>query len=201
EGKLKHNWKVGDEFDVRIRCHDDRFEVFVEQKLVSVFTHYVPMTKITHIYINGEIRLYNISWEGKYYQMPYAAEIPNNFYVGRKLYISGKINKKCKQFTIDLITEKGDDVAMRFNPFFKEKKTRRNSRIQDMWGREEKTQEAPFPFQKGKAFNLLIYSEESKIMVFVDDVYYVSFDHRTPSNLINRLKIDGDIELFGVHLK
>ena len=27
EGKLKHNWKVGDEFDVRIRCHDDRFEV------------------------------------------------------------------------------------------------------------------------------------------------------------------------------
>lgn len=193
------------------------------------------MTKITHIYINGEIRLYNISWEGKYYVRFFLNNSKEKLLSLRTMLRECALHsqscfKKCNTFwnfskcrtqlkfritsiSVESSTFQGKSKRYRIfsnwfekypclldmqavqhwfdhwkrrrrrneiQPSFQRKgekfvylqkstmdfqKTRRNSRIQDMWGREEKTQEGPFPFQKGKAFNLLIYSEESKIMV------------------------------------
>lgn len=67
EGTLKHRWQPGDEFDIRVRCHEEEYEIFIEHKLVAKFAHYLPLNAVTHIYINGDIELYSVSWEGKYY--------------------------------------------------------------------------------------------------------------------------------------
>jgi hypothetical protein len=45
--------------------------------------------------------------------MPYAADIPGNFYPGRKLYVSGIISTKSKAFAIDFYA--GDDIAFHLN--------------------------------------------------------------------------------------
>lgn len=71
EGTIKHKWQTGDEFDIRVRCHEDEFEVYVDHKLMARFAHYVPLNKITHIYINGDIELFSSSWEGMYYVSSY----------------------------------------------------------------------------------------------------------------------------------
>ncbi|VDN58110.1 unnamed protein product [Dracunculus medinensis] len=199
EGSVKHKWSPGDEFDIRIRSHDKHFEIFIEHKLMAKFTYYIPITHISHIYINGDVELYSVSWEGKYYQIPYAADIPANFYPGRKLYISALTRKRAKQFTVDFHC--GSDIAFRFNPRIVEKKIIRNTRCDDRWGNEEKSSEAAFPFRRKRTFDLLFYCEENRFVYYVDDCLIGTYNHRLGPRDIDKLSIDGDIDLQGVHLK
>ncbi|KAH7714258.1 galactoside-binding lectin family protein [Aphelenchoides avenae] len=219
EGTVKHKWQQGDEFDIRIRCHEEEFEIFIEHKLVARFAHYVPLTNISHIYINGDVELYSVSWEGKYYvsvslrpktnlllqAIPYAADIPGNFYPGRKLYVSALAKNRAKQFTIDF--HSGEEIACRVNPRFPAKvwenyiKIICNSQIGGNWGQEERLQAEVFPFRRKRSFDLLIYCEESKFVIYVDDVLIGTFEHRINPRNLDRLTVDGDIVLQGVHLK
>uniref|UniRef100_A0A915Q1Q9 Galectin n=1 Tax=Setaria digitata TaxID=48799 RepID=A0A915Q1Q9_9BILA len=199
EGSVKHKWTPGDEFDIRIRCHEKYFEIFADHKLLAKFAYYVPISNISHIYMNGDAELYTVSWEGKYYQVPYTADIPGNFYPGRKLYVSAVAKKRAKQFVVDF--HSGNDVAFRFNPRIAEKKLIRNTRSEERWGTEEKDLEMQFPFKKKRGFDLLFYCEENRFLCHVDDCLVCSFTHRMSPRDIDKLSIDGDIELQGVHLK
>lgn len=203
EGIVKHKWQTGDEFDIRIRCHEDEFELFVDHKLCARFGHYVPLSQITHIYINGGVELYSVSWEGRTYTVPYAADIPGNFYPGRRLYISGLIKKRAKQFQLELCA--GVNVAMRMSSRLGSSKVKIvcNTRTEQSWGEEQHFQleGVEFPFRRKKTFDLLIYCEESKFIVYIDDCLVGKFDHRINPRTIDRLCIEGDLVLHGVHLK
>ncbi|KAM3720312.1 hypothetical protein ACO02O_08202 [Dirofilaria immitis] len=199
EGSVKHKWSPGDEFDIRIRCHEKYFEIFADHKLLAKFAYYVPISNISHIYMNGDAELYTVSWEGKYYQIPYTADIPGNFYPGRKLYVSGFAKKRAKQFVVDFYS--GNDIAFRFNPRIAGKKLIRNTRSEERWGTEEKELEIQFPFKKKRAFDLLFYCDENRFLCHVDDCLVCSYTHRMSPRDIDKLSIDGDIDLQGVHLK
>uniref|UniRef100_A0A0N5AZY2 Galectin n=1 Tax=Syphacia muris TaxID=451379 RepID=A0A0N5AZY2_9BILA len=199
EGSVKHKWKPGDEFDVRLRSMEKHFEIYVEHKLVANFAYYVPVANITHIYINGDVELYTVSWEGKFYQIPYAADIPGNFHPGRKLYISAILKRKGKQFIADFYS--GSDIAFRIKPRIIDKKLSKNTRFQDQWGTENNSIETSFPFKHNRSFDLMIYCEESRFLIYVNDCLTSVYDHRMNPRSIDKLGIDGDIELLGVHLK
>jgi hypothetical protein len=201
EGTVKHRWQPGDEFDIRVRCHDDDYEIFIEHKLVAKFAHYVPLTSVSHIYINGDVELYSVSWEGKYYSVPYLADVPGNFYPGRKLYVSAMTKKKAKQFYIDFHNSAAQDIALRVNPRIPAKKIIANTKVGQNWATEEKLQEGDFPFKRKRNFDLLIYCEENRFLVYVDDCLVGTYEHKMSPRSIDKLSIEGDIVLQGVHLK
>ncbi|KAI1704829.1 galactoside-binding lectin domain-containing protein [Ditylenchus destructor] len=200
EGTIKHKWHHGDEFDIRVRCHEDEFEVFLDHKLVARFAHYVPLSNITHIYINGDIELYSVSWEGRTYTVPYAADIPGNFYPGRKLYVSGQAKKRAKQFKLEL--HSGQNVALSINPRFPSKKVICNTKTDKEWGKEVRlTGQDDFPFRRKRTFDLLVYCEDNKFVIYVDDCLLGSYEHVINPRSIEKITIDGDLILHGVHLK
>ncbi|CAD5209910.1 unnamed protein product [Bursaphelenchus xylophilus] len=199
EGTVKHKWQCGDEFDIRVRCHEDEFEVYVDHKLVARFAHYVPLIKITHIYINGDIELFSSSWEGMYYNVPYSADIPGNFYPGRKLYVSALVKKTAKQFFIEFYA--ASDVVLQLNPRFPVKKLVCNSKTDGKWGQEEYLTLEPFPFKRKRNFDLLIYCEETKFLIYVDDCLLGTYEHRINPRSAEKIQISGDLVLQGVHLK
>ena len=199
EGTAKHKWHYGDEFDVRVRCHEDEFEIFIDHKLVARFAHYVPLSNISHIYINGDIELYSVSWEGRTYTVPYAADIPGNFYPSRKLYVSGLAKKRSKQFNLEL--HSGSNIALRINPRFPSQKIVISTRIDNIWGEEEKLVLEEFPLRKKKTFDFLVYCEETRFVFYVDDCLVGTYEHRINPRTIDKLCIDGEIVLHGVHLK
>lgn len=49
-------------------------------------------------------------------QVPYAADIPGNFYAGRRLFVSGIVPKAAKQFSIDF--HAGTELATRIRTIF-----------------------------------------------------------------------------------
>lgn len=87
--------KKGDSFDIRIRAHDDRFQVsrlplwslgpsgpflcgvpkrrrsvfqiIIDQKEFKDYEHRLPLNTITHLSIDGDLYLNHVHWGGKYY--------------------------------------------------------------------------------------------------------------------------------------
>jgi len=178
-------------FDLRVRAHDDRFEIFLQHKKFADFTYRLPINVITHIFVTGDVRLQALAWEGNYYPIPYRGGIPGHFGSGRKLFVTGLPDKDSKKFEIDLYA--GNDIAFHFNPRFTDKAVVRNSKRGGNWETEER--EGKFPFAKDKQFDIVIVSEGDALQVFVDGELFTSFHNRVSPNQIDGLGIEGDIQL------
>jgi hypothetical protein len=55
----------GKPFDIRVRAHDDRFQIIVDQKEFKEYEHRVPLSSITHFSVDGDLYLNHVSWGGK----------------------------------------------------------------------------------------------------------------------------------------
>jgi len=117
-----------------------------------------------------------------------------------QLYMNNRslYEKKVKMFAINLLTTAGE-IAFHFNPRFSEKHVMRNSQIGGNWEAEES--EGKFPFEKDSGFDIIIVNEPYAYQVFVNGNHFCAFAHRTDPNNIRGLKIEGDVELQGVHVK
>ncbi|VDM81620.1 unnamed protein product, partial [Strongylus vulgaris] len=129
--------KKGDSFDIRIRAHDDRFQIIIDQKEFKDYEHRLPLTTITHLSIDGDLYLNHVHWGGKYYPVPYESGIAQGFNVDKTLLIFGTVEKKAKRFNVNLLRRNGD-IALHFNPRFDEKAVIRNALAANEWGNEER---------------------------------------------------------------
>lgn len=195
EEKNKLLWKPGQEFDLRIRAHGDHFELMADHKDYAKYQHRIPITQISHIYVDGPISLEAVSWGGKYYSVPYESGIAGGFRPGKRLFVSGVIDKDCERFHINLLTSSGD-IALHLNPRFKEKAIIRNTCVKTEWQNEEK--EGEFPFKKDQAFDICIVNEEYSYQIFVNKERHSAYAHRVDPGSIAGLQVGGDIELQSV---
>ncbi|GMT29495.1 hypothetical protein PFISCL1PPCAC_20792 [Pristionchus fissidentatus] len=207
EGVVKHKWVAGDDFDIRVRCHRECYDVFIDYTLVATFAHYRPLSTVSHLYINGDIQLASVSWEGKYYALAYSAEIPENLYPGRRLHVSGtfkvddELKAKPTSFFIDLLS--GPDTALHFEPLLARKKVVRRSCINGEWSADQISSEAGFPFKKtaSNLFDVVIACNENNFTFYVNDVLLGVFNHVVSPRSIDKIVVSGDLVLHGVHLK
>jgi len=182
----------GEPFDLRVRAHDDRFEVFLQQKKLADFHYRLPINMITHVFVTGDVRLQALAWEGNYYPMPYKGAIPGKFGPGKKLFITGLPDKDAKKIEIDLYA--GRDIAFHFNPRFSDKVIVSNSKRGGNWESEERSS-GKFPFAKEKQFDIVIVSEGEALQVYVDGEHQIAFKNRIGPYDIDGLEIIGDMQL------
>jgi len=197
EEKKKDPFKEGEPVDLRIRCHDNKFDIFCNLKELATFEYRQPLNAVNHLFIDGGVDLQDVTWGGKYYPVPYQAGIDGGFTTGKRLFVSGVSEKKCEQFSINLLTDK-NEIAFHFNPRFNKKTVIRNSNL-GSWGSEEN--EGKFPLEKELAFDINFVNEAYAFQVFVNGTHFCAFAHRTDPNTIKGLRIEGDVILMGVHVK
>uniref|UniRef100_A0A0K0FH77 Galectin n=1 Tax=Strongyloides venezuelensis TaxID=75913 RepID=A0A0K0FH77_STRVS len=190
--------KKGESFDIRIRAHDDRFQIMIDQKEFKDYEHRLPLSSISHFSVDGDIYLNTIHWGGKYYPVPYESGIASGFPVEKTLLIYATPEKKAKRFNINLLRKNGD-IALHFNPRFDEKAVVRNNLQAGEWGNEER--EGKMPFEKGVGFDLKIVNEQFSFQVYVNGERFCTFAHRCDPNDISGLQIQGDIELTGIQIQ
>ncbi|KFD54272.1 hypothetical protein M514_04814 [Trichuris suis] len=227
EERKKISLKENEPFDLRIRAHDSKFEVFLNQKELCEYDYRQPLTSISFIRINGDVELNHVSWGGKYYvrsdfasvgfayiyihpscqpssnclPVPYEAGIPDGFSPGKRLYVSGVPEKKAKRFAVNILTSSGD-IALHFNVRFDEKVAYtivRNSQFGGTWQNEER--EGKLTLEKDHAFDLMFVNEVHSFQVFINGNHWCAYAHRTDPNSLKGLRIEGDVELQGVHVK
>jgi len=181
----------GKPFDLRVRAHDDRFEIFLEHKKFADFHYRLPLNTVAYISVNGDAQLQALAWEGNYYPVPYKGAVPGNFGPGKRLFITGVPEKNATKIEINLYS--GNDIAFHASVRFHDKHVVRNSNRGGSWEHEEK--DGKFPFAKDKQFDIVIVSEGSALQFFVDGEHYFTFAHRIQPQQIDGLGIEGDLQL------
>jgi len=188
-------YKAGDIFDIRIRCHDDKFEIMVDQKEIHEFKYRLPLGTIDYLNIDGDISLSGVHWGGRYFDSPYNTGFPNgSVRSGDRILVYGVPKGN---FSINLLGRDGSTL-FHFNPRFSEKQVVRNAEINSTWGDEER--EGAFPFKKEVGTDIVIGVEPYSIQIFVDNKRFGTFAHRTqnPDTDYAGIRIEGEIEVTGL---
>uniref|UniRef100_A0A915LWF0 Galectin n=2 Tax=Meloidogyne TaxID=189290 RepID=A0A915LWF0_MELJA len=197
EERHSNPFKKGETFDIRIRVHEERFELLANQHHLADFKHRHAFTKIDHMQITGDITLSNVHWGGRYFEIPFQSTFHgHSLKNGQRVFIYS-IAKG--DFSVNFVGANGD-FLFHLNPRFGEKQIIRGSQKNGTWGEEER--EGKFPLKKGEAVDIAIHNEPFSIQVFINGSHYCSFAHRVedPNNEYKFLRVEGDIELTGVEV-
>ncbi|VDN50599.1 unnamed protein product [Dracunculus medinensis] len=198
EERKSNPYKKGDDVDIRIRAHDNKYSIFVDQKEIKEYEHRVPLSSVTHFSIDGDVLITHVHWGGKYYPVPYESGFAGEGLApGKSLLIFATPEKKAKRFHINLLKKNGD-IALHFNPRFDEKTILRNSLINGEWGNEER--EGKNILEKGIGFDLEIKNEEYAFQIFINGERFATYAHRLDPHEINGLQIGGDVEVTGIQM-
>jgi len=196
EERHKNPFSPEQPFDVRIRVHDDKFEISANHVHIADFKHRQGYDTIDHLQVVGDVTLTGVHWGGRYFQVPLETSFHGHaLRPGQKVYIYG-IPKG--DFNVNFVGAT-DDMLFHFNPRFSETQVVRNSQINGDWGNEER--EGKFPFKKNVSFDLAIHNEPYSIQVYLNGEHYCSYAHRAnPSGDYKSLKINGELEVTGVEI-
>ncbi|VIO88441.1 Galactoside-binding lectin family protein [Brugia malayi] len=199
EEKSSNPFKKGDNFDLRIRIHEDKLEIFGNQKELHIYKARINVSSVEYLTIRGNISLKGVHWGGRYYTLPFETQFPGgHLKADERIYVYGI--PKGERFEIDFVSRNGD-ILFHFNPRFKEKQLLeviRNAQIGDIWGQEER--EGIFPFKKDIGTDIILHNAPYSIQIFIDGKRYGTFAHRTikPDEDYMALRIAGDFELTGM---
>ncbi|XP_023370295.1 galectin-3 isoform X2 [Otolemur garnettii] len=127
--------------------------------------------------------------------VPYNLPLPGGVRPRMLITIVGTVKPNANRITLDF--KRGNDVAFHFNPRFNEDQRRVivcNSKLDNMWGKEER--HTFFPFESGKPFKILVLAEHDHFKVAVNDVHLLQYNHRVKNlHEINQVGISGDLNL------
>jgi galectin-7 len=199
EEKKSSPLKEGEAFDIRIRAHDTKFHIYCNHKELCEWDYKQPLITVTHLFITGEIELKEVTWGGKFYPVPYEVGIEGGFPAGKKLTVSGFVEKKAKRFHVNLITARGGDIPLHIDVRLDEKTVVRNGQFQGKWGAEER--EGKLPTERESIFDITIVNEPFAYQIYFNGNHFASFAHRADPGAGKGIDIAGDLELHSVAVK
>jgi len=183
-------------FDIRIRAHDDKFEITANHVHIADFKYRQAYDTIDHLQVMGDVQLSGVHWGGRYFQVPFETTFHGQaLRPGQKVFIYG-VPKG--DFSVNL-TAQNNDLLFHLNPRFSESQVIRNSQQNGAWGNEER--EGKFPFKKNVSFDLAIHNQPFSIQVYLNGEHYCAFAHRAnPEGDYKFLKVMGEVEITGVEI-
>lgn len=189
EERHKHSFEKGHPLIYRIRCHPNKFTLFLDGDELGDFVYRQPLTTVNYIQVYGDLTLNSIGLEGNYYSIPYKKWLDKNFGAGQKLHLS--LVPDDEKFEVNLMCN--DDIAFHMSVRFSQKRTVFNTFVNGEWGKEEDAKD--FVFSKKKGVDITIECHGDKYTIYVNGSPFFTYTHRIDPRLINCLAIKGNLEL------
>ncbi|PWA22344.1 hypothetical protein CCH79_00018228 [Gambusia affinis] len=130
--------------------------------------------------------------------VPFGAGIPGGMNPKRTIIIRGLVPYGATRMGFNLVVSRTQDIAFHLNPRVKEGVVVRNTRTGGKWGKEERELSGS-PFTEGQYFDMSIRCGNQKFKAFVNGQHLLDFFHRTNFREIDKLEIDGDVQISYVH--
>uniref|UniRef100_A0A3B3V7P5 Galectin n=1 Tax=Poecilia latipinna TaxID=48699 RepID=A0A3B3V7P5_9TELE len=130
--------------------------------------------------------------------VPFSTWIPGGMLPKRTVIIRGSVPHGAQRMGFNLVVSRTRDVAIHMNPRVQEGVVVRNAQTGGQWGSEER-QLSGSPFAEGQYFDMSIRCGNQRFKVFVNGQHLFDFFHRTNFSEIDKLEIDGDVQISYVH--
>ncbi|VDM47697.1 unnamed protein product [Toxocara canis] len=192
EQRIKNPFKPNEEFDLRVRILNGKYQVFANRVEVGTFEQRMPLDGVDHVSISGDLanlRLFH--YGGRVFPNPYTAiakVIP-----GKRLDISALPTGK--RVNVNLYRA-NREYALQVSIRYSEGAIVRNAMTNNVWGTEER--EGGLPLNKGEIFDLTIINEEFSFQIFINGKRFAAFSHRGSPTDIETVEIDGTVEVMTV---
>ncbi|CAH1641945.1 unnamed protein product [Spodoptera littoralis] len=194
----------GECFEILIYCYYYRFKVEVNGKCVCEFNHHIPFGKITHIMVEGDLTIDEISFVGAHppqdpnLKVPFAVPILGCMQPGRWIRVKGTTPAGGERFAINLQCGPklypDEEIAFSFSPRFNQGNIVLNHFGCSKWGHE--VTEGPLPLSSGSPFEFYIYCYQNSFKVLLNEQQVCEFTHRLPIQRITHVMVDGDAMIF-----
>ncbi|RCN35671.1 galactoside-binding lectin [Ancylostoma caninum] len=192
EQRISNPFKAGQEFDLRVRILEGKFQVFANRVEVGVFEQRQALDGIDHVSIRGDLtKLRLFHYGGRIFPNPYMAVA--ELTPGKRLDISALPTGK--RVNINLYRA-NKEYALQVSIRFNEGAIVRNAMNNNVWGKEER--EGDMPISKGEVFDITIINEEFSFQIFFNGKRFAAFSHRGSPTDVKTLEIDGDVEIHTV---
>ncbi|GFO04886.1 galectin [Plakobranchus ocellatus] len=139
---------------------------------------------------------------GNHVAIPFSHYEEGGVTIGAELFIGGWPSVNYDSFSINLCvapTKNQGDVALHFNPRYKEKTIVRNYKIGNNWCEEER--DGKNVFNKGQYFKVVIKAHQQGYKVEVDGRYNYEFMYRIPREHVQYLHIEGQVDIDHIKYK
>ncbi|KAM8718209.1 hypothetical protein ACLKA7_004853 [Drosophila subpalustris] len=114
---------------------------------------------------------------------------------GVSFTFSGKISVNCERFSINFVyNNESRDVALHINPRLPQNYIVRNTKVNDVWGREEVSSALPFLLCRGDKFAIQVLITEASYMISINGEHFAEYAHRLPYAGVKILEVKGDVE-------
>ncbi|KAK6057571.1 galactoside-binding lectin [Cooperia oncophora] len=144
EQRISNPFKAGQEFDLRVRILEGKFQVFANRAEVGTFEQRQPLDGIDHVSIRGDlVKLRLFHYGGRIFPNPYMAVA--ELKPGKRLDISALPTGK--RVNINLYRE-NKEFALQVSIRFNEGAIVRNAMNNNVWGKEER--DGNMPISKGE---------------------------------------------------
>nr|XP_014436892.1 galectin-9 [Pelodiscus sinensis] len=203
ERKYKMPFLKGHSFKVKILVKHDSFMVTVNEDHFLEYKHRIPVHKVKAIGVAGGMEVSDISfqkaappepYQPQPYPMPYRTSMAGGLSPSKSVIITGISLPKANRFHVNL--KRDEDIAFQLNPRFSEKAIVRNTKLNQIWGPEERSLSSDMPFVHGKGFIIWIVCDAHCFKVAVNGQHQFDYKHRVPNlQEINLLEIEGDVLL------
>ncbi|CAI4232897.1 unnamed protein product [Auanema sp. JU1783] len=192
EQRISNPFKAGQEFDLRVRIYEEKFQVFANRKEIGTFKQRQALSGIDHVSIRGDLtKLRLFHYGGRFFKSPYMATV--NLVPQKRLDISAlATGKRCN---INLYRE-DKNFALQVSARFNEGAIVRNAMTNNSWGEEER--DGKMPINKDEIFDCTIINEEFSFQIFFNGQRFATFAHRGSPSDVKFLEIDGACDVHSV---
>ncbi|KAL7742473.1 hypothetical protein ACLKA6_019101 [Drosophila palustris] len=114
---------------------------------------------------------------------------------GVSFTFNGKISVNCERFSINFVyNNESRDVALHINPRLPQNYIVRNTKVNDVWGREEVSSALPFLLRRGDKFAIQVLITDACYMISINGEHFAEYAHRLPYAGVKILEVKGDVE-------
>uniref|UniRef100_A0A8C6NTI0 Galectin n=1 Tax=Nothobranchius furzeri TaxID=105023 RepID=A0A8C6NTI0_NOTFU len=205
----------GNAFEMVITISSQGYQFKVNGKEFFLLPHRISVERVRAIQITGDVSVQTVNVIGvspsssdprrgmggqPVYNpsVPYHTMIPGGMLPKRTVVIRGAVPYGATRMGINFVVSRTKDIAFHMNPRMKEGVVVRNSRSGGQWGPEER-ELSTNPFQEGQYFDVSIRCGNQGFKVFVNGQHLFDFTHRTSFNDIDKLEIEGDVQISYIH--
>ncbi|XP_037534301.1 galectin-4 [Nematolebias whitei] len=207
----------GKTFEMVVMVTSQGYQIKINGKDFFTFPHRIPAERVRAVQISGDVSIQSISVIGggcpggpggnvggldgqPVYNppVPYRSMIPGGMYPKRTIVIRGMVPYGATRMGINLVVSRTRDIALHMNPRVKEGVVVRNNRTGETWGAEDR-ELCMNPFMEGQYFDMSIRCGNQSFKVFVNGQHLFDFAHRMPFSDIDKLEIEGDVQISYIH--